>query len=262
MEIILVYSGGTQNSIQQDSLGGFPSPVEVTNNEKNNLFNDIKSQQTTLGVTDYRCLYVFNDSENYNFDTTVFISYLNEIGSTLELGLLRQNAVQNLEFSEIATSGTFTITIQGLKSNTITWDNDSTILANNIETALQAVSDCTVEIISSFYYKITFKGILGNKALTDMSITDNNLEPYGTIIPTVSQVIKGSPINTVAPDTGIENLSPTGVPFASIVKPGIEVGTLFPSEGFPIWFKRSIEAGFDSVEGDGFNLHIQAKISS
>lgn len=262
MDIILVYSGGTQNSIQQNSLGGFPSPVEVPNNEKNNLFNDIRPQQTTLGVTDYRCLYIFNDHLTRSFDVTVFFSYLNEIGATMRLGFLQQNAVQSLRFTDLATSGTFTLTIQGLESSTITWDNDSNVLADNIEAALQTVTDCTVDVVSPFYYNITFKGILGSKSLTDMSVTDNNLEPYGTIIPTVSQVVRGSPINTVAPDTGFENLSPTGIPFANVVVPGVEVGTLFPSEGFPLWFKRSIEPGFDPVEGDGFNLHIKAKISS
>lgn len=262
MDIILVYSGGTQNAIQQNSLGGFPSPVEVDNEEKNNLFNDISPRQTTLGVTDYRCLYIFNDDSTRRMEVTLFFSYLNDVGASMRLGFLQQNAVQSLSFPVLATSGTFTLTIQGLTTSVINWDNDSDVLAENIETAIQTITDCEISAVSPFSYNITFKGVLGNKSLTTMSVTNNNLEPIGTIVPTVQQVTTGSPINTIAPDTGLENLSPTGVPFLNVLTPGIQIGTLFPSEGFPLWFKRSIDPGFDPVEGDGFNLHIKSKIST
>jgi hypothetical protein len=263
MQINLVYSGGTQNSTQEESLGGFPSPVSVTSGEKNNLFDDITPQQTTIGVTDYRCLYVFNDAVDLRFIVTLYIEYLNEIGSTVQLGFLRQNCQQSIRFTQVPTGGTFTLTVQGLKTPEITWDNDPDVLLTNIEEAMQTVTDCTVNFVlpNQYYYIITFDGLLKNKSLTDMSVTDNSLLPYGTIFPTIKQEVAGSPINTIAPDTGIETLSPTGIPFFTTLTPGAEIGTLFPAEGFPVWIKRSLAAGFDAVEGDGFKLHMKSKLS-
>lgn len=251
--INVVYSGGVQNTDPNKSLGGFPSPVAVTD-QKNNLFDDISSQETTQGRTDYRCIYIFNDTD-LRYDINLSIEYLKDLGATVQLGVLLQNAAQSLRFGIIPTGGTFTLTIQGLKSSTITWDDDPTALGEAIQTALETVTDCEVELLSDqFYYRITFKGILANKALTTLSVTDNNLLPYGTIIPTVQTVVIGSPINTIAPDTGFENNAPTGIAFYSAVIP-VNIGALNPSEGFPVWVKRTISPGFEAVEGDGFVLH-------
>lgn len=259
VNINLVYSGGVQNEDPNSSLGGFPSPTPVVNNMKNNLFDDVSPQETTQGRTDYRCLYVFNDNPDIKFAIKLYFEYLDDIGATVQLGFFSQNAVQSLKFNEIPSGGTFTITVQGLKSDTITWDNDVDVLATNIQTAIQSVSDCLVSVVTpgQFIYNITFKGVLGNKSLTLLSVTDNNLTP-GVITFTVQQILPGSPINTVAPDTGFENLQPNGIPFFSILAPGVEIGTLYPSEGFPVWVRRVVSPGFEAVEGDGFIMHTDA----
>lgn len=255
-DINIVYSGGVQNTEADNSLGGYPSPISIESEEQNNLFDDVSARETTRGHTDYRCFYVFNDSLDLKYNVDIYYEYLNNIGATIQLGILLQNEVRNLEFTTIPTGGTFTITVQGLKSGTITWDSDPNEVASRIENALKEVTDCTVEVINSgeFYYKITFKGILGNKALSSMSITDNNLTPSGSITPTIQQITIGSPINTIAPDTGFENIVPSGVPFYTVTSP-LNIGTLNAAEGFPVWIKRTVSAGFEPVEGDGFIFH-------
>jgi hypothetical protein len=249
------YSGGTQNTTPDDSLGGFPSPTEVSD-MKNNLFDDILPIETTDGRTDYRCIYIFNDDLDAKYDIKVYIEYLTEIGATIYLGVLLQNAIQSLRFTQIPTGGTFTISVQGLKSSTITWNSDPDTLATNIQTAIRDVTDCDVIVNTPgvHFYKITFKGDLGSKSLTTMSITDNNLLPSGTIFPTTAHVILGSPINTIAPDTGFKNINPTGVPFGLVLSPGVLIGTLYPAEGFPIWVKRIVDSGFEAVQSDGYIL--------
>jgi hypothetical protein len=256
-DISMVFSGGTQNAKQQDSLGGFPSPIPPTD-DKNNLFNNVTAQQTTQGWVDYRCIYVFNDNEDINYDASIYIEYLDDVGADVQLGFLLQNEVQSLNFSTIPTGGTFTITIQNLKSTTITWDSDPVILAARIQTAIQTVTDCTVSILNAgaHLYHITFDGILGNKSLSALSITDNNLTP-SPINPVVAKITNGSPINTIAPDIGDEKIPPTGILFSASVAPGIFIGTLFSAEGFPVWVKRTVTAGFEAVENDGFNLKIE-----
>jgi hypothetical protein len=258
MDINIVFSGGVQNTTQIDSLGGFPSPVSPTDN-KNNLFNNISPRQTTQGWTDYRCLYVFNDNNDLRYETKVFIEYLSEIGATIYLGLLLQNDVQKLDFTaNVPTGGTFTISIHGMKSDTITWDSSTTTLATRIQEAISAVVECTVAVPTpgTHIYTITFQGILGNKALTSMSVTDNALTP--SVSPSITKVTTGSPINTIAPDIGDEKTVPTGIPFITTLTPGTLIGTLFPSEGFPVWIKRVVAPGFEAVEEDGFKLHINA----
>lgn len=251
-ELTIVYSGGQQNTKADNSLGGYPSPISILEN-KNNLFDDVSSKETTQGKTEYRCFYVFNDNDYFKIDTSIYIEYIKEDGVSVYVGLLQQNAVQSLEFTSLPTSGTFTLTVQGLKSDVITWSSNTTTLASNIQTALQAVTDCSVSY-SSGKYNITFEGVLQNKALTIMSITDNNLSP--AVTPTIAHVTFGSPINTIAPDTGNENTAPTGVTFMSMLTSTL-IGTLYPSEGFPIWIQRVVAAGFDSVEGDGFIFHVK-----
>lgn len=258
MNISLVYSGGAQNVNQEGSLGGYPSPVSVTDT-LNNLFDDIPPQQTTQGETDYRCLYIFNDDPALAFTITLYVEYLDDNGASVELGILQQNAVQRLTFPQTVTGGTFTITIQGVKTPTINWDSDPSVLASNIQTAIQTITGCSVvnTVSGQFSYTITFTGAMGNKSISLLLVTDNNLQPYGSL-PTITQVLLGSPINTVAPET-IPAVIPTGIPFNSALFPGVVIGTLYPSEGFPLWIMRTIAPGFEAVENDGFNLHLRAQ---
>lgn len=249
MQISLVYSGGAQNTNPDRSLGGFPSPTSINTN-KNNLFDDVSPTETSQGKIDYRCLYIFNDDTDFSHQITIFVEYLKEPGATIEFGVIIQNAVQGINFSPAPPGGDFRISIQEFETDVITWNNDSTVLASNIQNALNSITQCSVSVVSQYNYRITFMGILGNKSLSTLSITHNTLG----MTPTVSQVTVGSPINTVAPDTSIESVVPTGISFVSAEFPGVTIGTLNPSEGFPLWFKRTITAGFDPVEGDGFVL--------
>lgn len=256
-DINIVLSGGTQNTDQRDSLGGFPSPVPPGDG-KNNLFNNVTPRQTTQGWVDYRCLYVFNDSEDARYSVNTYIVYLNEVGATVQLGVLLQNEVQSLNFNTIPTGGSFTISVQGLKSDTITWDGDPGVLAERIEEAISAVTDCSVTVptAGTHVYHIEFQGILGNKALSTMSVTDNVLLP-SPISPITARVTYGSPINTVAPDIGDEKIAPTGIAFSTPLAPGLHIGKLSPSEGFPVWVKRIVTPGFEAVEDDGFELKVE-----
>lgn len=254
MDINAVLSGGTQNTEQQASLGGFPSSVEPGSGV-NNLYNNVTSQQTTQGWTDYRCLYIFNDSEEIRYGVNVSIEYLTEIGAEIQLGLVLQNEVQSIQFSPAPTSGTFKIAIHGFESETITWDSDTSVLAENIQSAIESFTECSVSVPTggTHLYRITFGGIMGNKSLSSMTVEDSTLTPSPTI--TIKKVTSGSPINTIAPDTGDQVIAPTGITFFDAITP-IVVGKLLPAEGFPLWFKRTVEAGFGNLDEDGFRLHV------
>lgn len=254
---MIVYSGGGQNDEQKNSLGGFPSPVEI-NDDKNNLFDNVTPKQTSEGHTDYRCFYVFNDGVDAQYTVTVFIEYLNEVGATVNLGVLLQNEVQRLTFAGTPTGGTFKLSIQGTLTDPITWNSDGDVLAAAIQSAIEdKITTCTVVNSGTNIFTITFTGVYQNKALSAMSANTSLLTPLGTISATVTRIQYGSPINTIAPDTGDARIVPTGVPFFQPLSPGVEIGTISPSEGFPVWVKRTVEEGFDAVENDGFKLHLK-----
>ena len=57
------YSGGLSNSDPLLSTGGEKSDLEaVLSPTKNNLFDDVTSDELITGVTEYRCIYLANDN--------------------------------------------------------------------------------------------------------------------------------------------------------------------------------------------------------
>jgi hypothetical protein len=256
-DITIVYSGGSQNVSPDNSLGGFPAGAEVTD-KVNNLFPNIESKQTTIGQTDYKCFYIFNDNIHLKYQVTLYIDYLSNEGTTLTVGLLFQNEIQTLRFVGSPTGGTFQISVQGLVTEAISWNSDNTILAASIKTALDnKFGNSTVTVSGTNTFTITFLGDLQNKALSNMALSNNQITPLGTVTEQVSRVQFGSPINTIAPDTGSTKMTPNGVPFLSILSPGIVVGSLYPSEGFPVWIKRVLPPESIAVETDGFKLQLK-----
>lgn len=257
-DITIVYSGGSQNTGQEGSLGGFPSLVEI-GDEINNIFDNITPQQTTLGKTDYKCFYIFNDSAYLKYEITLYSDFLSEDGSTIYVGLLFQNEKQKLKFIGNPNGGTFQISIQGFTTQAIIWDVDNAVTAYSIKVALDNLSggDCTVSVVEPDTFLITFSGDLRFKSLSNLSVTNNQLTPLGTITETINKTQIGSPINTVAPDTGDTKTLPTSIPFSTIFYPGLIAGVLYPAEGFPIWIKRFVPENSTAIENDGFNLHLK-----
>lgn len=67
--IVLRLSGGNTNTDPNASLGGAMSEdsnavIDTTNTTLNNLFDNITKADNFAGTTDYRCVYVHNDTTN------------------------------------------------------------------------------------------------------------------------------------------------------------------------------------------------------
>ena len=106
-DITFVFSGGASNFNPLLSIGGDPSSIEI-GNIGNNLFNSLDDTQLQKGIVDYRCFYIFNQSE---FDTYFFpkIFVINNSECFLQIG---QNLVDELQIITISgspTSGSFVI---------------------------------------------------------------------------------------------------------------------------------------------------------
>ncbi len=86
MPIQLHISGGTGNAAVYGSLGGKRSSIQVTNNELENIFDNISRQEALIGKTEYRCLYVYNPSGSALTNVRIIISQHPSV-SNISLGI-------------------------------------------------------------------------------------------------------------------------------------------------------------------------------
>jgi len=270
-DLSFVLSGGINNDEPKFSLGGFPSPTPLPDTI-NNLFTDITPSQASIGKTDYRCFYIFND----NPEDSMYECSLYTVPTVLDaptptsvlIGLLFRDEIQTISFVPLATgslppdSGSFKLKIDALQTQLITWTSNTTTLATNVEYALKAILENDVTVVyagTALNFTVTFYGINKNKAFSIIDSADNTIIPAHDI--EAVKTVAGSPINTVAPDIGVESSPPSGINFTIPSTPGLSVGTLRASEGFPVWVKRIVPFLAESLDADGIRVRVRVKTS-
>ena len=72
-DIKFYLSGGNTNTDPNASLGWIISSTAVVDDTLNNLFDDVTGAQHIDGYTDYRCIYVKNDSAETASNVRIFI---------------------------------------------------------------------------------------------------------------------------------------------------------------------------------------------
>jgi hypothetical protein len=266
-DVSFVLSGGIYNDNPNASLGGFPSPTPITNT-LNNLFSDITSSQASVGKTDYRCFYIFNDNPSESmYKCTLFTSpTVDDTTTSILLGLAFRNEVQSLSFTPTETGsvppegGTFRLEINSLQTELITYTSDNTLLAANMEEALKNILEDDVTVTySGTNFTVTFYGVNKNKSFDLLEATYNTITPAYDI--EAEKLTIGSPINTIAADIGHEKTVPNGITFTLVGNNGLEIGTLHSNEGFPVWVKRVIPYLSDPLADDGVKVRMHIKSS-
>lgn len=264
-DLVFVLSGGITNDLPEKSIGGYPSPVPISD-ELDNLFATFEPREVSDGKVDYRCFYVFNDNPTDSFhNMRVWVQKIDEFTGTLvEIGLGAQNETQRLTFSPATgASGTFRLKLDNQTTGLISYSASGSTLASNIEAALIALDNfqhTTVDNTNLNEYTIYFSGSSGNRAMPLITVESNTITPTSTILP--SRLQGGAPINTIAQLVNDELTAPTNIDFVLGRKPGVLVGTLRPGEGFPVWIKRTLESGAAQADGDGFTLHCKVTSSN
>jgi len=257
-DISMVLSGGSTNSIAENSIGGEPSNT-VIGSGINNLFNDLSSAEVESGSIDYRCFYVFNDHELETlYDAKIYISSQASGGSDILLGLKRDNDIQSIHVSSTdpITSGTMTFLLEG-NEIVLGYSPDMGIMRQDLEDAINSYIgyDVTVSVSAltdyNFSFSITFSGY---KYFDLMVYSANDLVTAGTITIDIQKNTDGGPVNTFAEEIANSLITPNGVVFqqATSIDNGIEVASLRPGEGFPIWVKRIITPNASSLQNDNF----------
>ena len=253
-DIVFVYSGGSNNSNSNESIGGPPSINEILG-IGNNLFSDVTKTESTLGKTDYRCFYIFNNSSlDYLYDASIRIYSQIEGLSNALIGVSRTSDVQILDLKQLPLVGTIKLKYSIYTTSLIDWDYNPLVFCQNIKTALDnlnPISGVEVQSIDSKTYSINFPIGRNYELLT---IAENHLYPAaGPIIDAnIYKQSEGQPINSIAPKIPTEETVPFGVNFSNAVN----LGDIGPGEGMPIWIKRTTSGSTADNQQNGFTLRL------
>lgn len=72
-DIKFFLSGGASNDDPDAALGGVISTTEVVDDNLNNLFDDVTGAEHAAGDTNYRCIYVKNNSASIAYNVKLYI---------------------------------------------------------------------------------------------------------------------------------------------------------------------------------------------
>jgi hypothetical protein len=266
-QISLVYSGGSANSDPTLSLGGNSSVIPITNNQIDNIFDNVAPTDTQTGLTDYRCMYIFNDGDETVYNCQVWIASAVSGGSVISLGIAQQNEVQRITITGAVTGGSMTLSFGGIQFTSV-FDHSITVWGNNIALQMNGLLGTDNQPILSgitvigqtsnsiSYFDVTFSGLDGGRDQEMLTVIGNNFTPQQPI--SVTLLAQGSPVNTIAPSISVKTTPPTGVAFGSPTPTNsITVSRLDSGDGFPIWAQRVTPAGAASLSQDGFIMNVQ-----
>lgn len=262
-DIEFFLSGGPTNSNPNNSLGGQPSSFLVLGS-MNNLFSDISTEEADSGKTDYRCVYVFNESETDSlYETKVYFGEEGSGGSSVMLGTYTATEIQKVGIIGPVSSGSVEFRYDSTNF-TVNWGASAGQFETNLQAALNGVAPGTSVSTSvqgnSYYFTVSFLGESDNRSHPLLVMVNNGLLAPDTPIVSISRVAEGSPINSVAPLISVETVPPTKVVFQNADESSkLIVGTLGPGDGVPIWIKRITPAGTDYMEKDYFKFKITGR---
>jgi hypothetical protein len=262
-DIVFVFSGGQGNYDPFNSLGGNPSVIEVSEVSQG-LFNSLSDEQLKSGITDYRCFYVFNQSDTDTlYDFSVYIQNTSIV--SCYVGLNKKNDSQKITLSGSPTSGNLVLDYDG-DQFTVEFSSNPQQLALNFQQQLVDIGlsgvVVTVEAKTGYYnINISFEGDSGFKYHPLISLVTNNLSPATSFF--ITKIQDGSPINMIVPNTQNVLETPENINF-ELVSPSnpISLATLKPNEGLPVWMKRVVEAGTNKNDSLSFEFKIKGRIIS
>mgnify|MGYP005607305151 CR=1 FL=1 len=259
-DIVYVLSGGSTNADPKASLGGDPSAVPILNG-LNNLLANVSATDAKAGYVDYACFYIFNDSlEDTLWNSGVYLTNQSGDGSVIELGFTRADEIQKLIVSGQVTGGSLTLSYDG---DNFSFGHDSNLgtWTANFQSALRtidALADVVVnadqttstENVVTTAFTILYTGnASGNRFQPILTLVSNDLDPAPVI--SVSRSVGGSPINSIATLIDKATTVPSNVTFYSPTESEpFSIGDLRPTDGFPVWMKRTTPANSLALADD------------
>jgi|LakMenE01Jun11ns_1017448.scaffolds.fasta_scaffold9958102_10 hypothetical protein len=270
-DITYLYSGGAANLIPDLSLGGSPSVHQILNNQ---LFDTVTSEQSINGMTDYRCIYISNDSSTENlYSTSIYISTTNiESNVYAYLGYQVQNDRQYINITNFntCTGGSITFAYEDTSVHNFTFNYNSSVatFASNFQTAIRAITYLEDVTVSATYdsgtdiltFEINFVGDASSRYHETISLNVNNLTYTGGV-PLISFIksVNGGPINREAELIDFETTPPANVVFSNS---SYSLGTFRALDVIPVWIKRIVPKNSIPIEIDGFTVRMRGQAIS
>jgi hypothetical protein len=253
-DITYLYSGGAANLIPDLSLGGSPSVHQILNNQ---LFDTVTSEQSINGMTDYRCIYISNDSSTENlYSTSIYISTTNiESNVYAYLGYQVQNDRQYINITNFntCTGGSITFAYEDTSVHNFTFNYNSSVatFASNFQTAIRAITYLEDVTVSATYdsgtdiltFEINFVGDASSRYHETISLNVNNLTYTGGV-PLISFIETTPPANVVFSNSSYS------------------LGTFRALDVIPVWIKRIVPKNSIPIEIDGFTVRMRGQAIS
>lgn len=270
-DISFVLSGGSVNIDPNRSIGGDPSATPITTAVLNNLFDDILPEESDDGVEDYRCFYIFNDGDTTIYSIKLWIHDDFVDGSSMSMGFEQRNESQRLTITGAVTNGYLTLSYKGTEFTT-NYNANLGTWASQLQTTLRNLTDNEnvkyfeeLSVIAqnaasnTIIFDIFFSGLDAKRNIDKFQEVSNDLEPIGLVNITLSVTQEGAPVNTIAAEINEETTPPGGITFVvpTLANP-LQIPRLKPSEGFPVWIKRTTVSNTGPKERDGFILKFRS----
>lgn len=254
----LFYSGGLNNGDSKKSIGGEISSYTIKSG-KNNIFDSVRGNVYSSGITDYRCVYLKNTSQN-----RIFYMYFSLddffLGSIMDLGFNFVNEIQSVTIlNGPFTNGQNIVFSYKNHSFTVIYDTNLATWLYNFNLAITQIVELQDVVVtgnsdgSNTVFNITFQGSAGYKNHPLITLLGYSLTPEPNI--TILKAVEGSPINTLASKILNSTNVPTNITFydAPITSP-VYLPMLDPGDFIPIWLRRTIYANTIPIENDGCNF--------
>lgn len=263
-DISFVYSGGQNNIDPSKSIGGIPSN-NIIEGELNNLFSNLRKEESEAGLVDYRCFYIFNNStSDALYNASVYMqNQISGVGNC-QIGIGKSTHKQVLGLSLAPISGSFSLKYENAyETAPINWNNNYLVFQQNIQEALNnldPLSDVVVQKTADNVFLISFLGKDNNRNHEKLVVTNNNLIPSTTV--SIETMAEGQPINSIASLLPTRFTVPYGITFYNTNSSSkILLGNLYPGDGVPIWIKRSSLGTVSNDQLNGFQLRLSGNLN-
>ena len=259
MDTICFLSGGSSNGDPLLSLGGEVSIAQASGD----LFDDFQIEESSTGLEDYRCIYIFNGLTETLERTEVWLESPPGSSANVILGIDESDDIQEVNLSFFSGIGSFTLDFNGFDV-VVNADSDLDVFAQNFQAALRSDTPLTDVVVrvqflgTTVNFIVTFEGADKSRKQPVFALKDNGLGGSPAI--SINQTNVGSPIDSTAETINTDTTSPLNPEFRETTKLlPITISNLASNEGFPLWIKRTISIDPVATQNDGFFLKIFTK---
>jgi hypothetical protein len=248
-DIKFYHSGGGGNCDPDFDLGGSRSTCELAEG-LNTLFDTLGSVESRTGKVDYRCFYVKNTHSTETLrDAVIYIASERKSGSFIDLGIPVSKEVQKIIISGTTPPNEndyIDISLSGYISNMrVVYNDNQTLWRARMQAAFRSIDGLNGVIVSvsgvigfptNLVFTVSFDGEGINHELPSMTVAESLNNCTASVVVTTN----GTPVNTTAVTIPNKTTAPSGINFEyPLLGSPIKVGSLKPSDEFPVWVRRT-----------------------